>query len=116
MPEHRRTFTRILGITGLAALVLAMLKCGGPANVHDMGEICNPYAQGTGTSDASFGQGDCKAGLLCACAQGPGCECSVFCGTTPDAAVCQPGYDCISARNVITQETNTYCFIPDGGT
>jgi hypothetical protein len=115
MPQQRRTITRILGITAFATIVVAMLKCGGPANVHDMGEICNPYAQGTGGADAQ-GQGDCKAGLSCACAVNLGCECSSFCNTAPDAALCPSGYACISARNVITELTNVYCLHPDGGT
>jgi hypothetical protein len=116
--QSRRTYTRVLGAALLSASVLALLECGGASNQHQMGEVCNPYAVGSGTlPDGGQVQGDCISSLTCACAIGgsEGCVCSTFCATDPDAGLCQPGYSCISARNVINQTTNVYCFPGDGG-
>jgi len=95
----------------LSGLLLGLAACGS-SNQHAYGEICAPFAQGTGSGDAGS-SGDCALGLVCACAVGPGCRCSVLCPSSD--AGCLNGYACLSARDILNNSTNAYCLPGDAG-
>jgi hypothetical protein len=107
--RYRMGFSAALFFVGVAGG--AWLACG-PANQHNQGEVCSPYAEGAGTTDGGATEGDCKpnTNLACVCNDDAGCLCAPQCTFIDGGVECTTGYGCVEARDVIEGETGLYCF------